>query len=121
LVVDEEAVAGTIEVKTSLTKKADLTEAFDNIMTLRAELCGRGFTALYAWEGMSLDAILEQIWDRYRSAPKLSKACIPDVVYMRGQYLLAPNYDGHLETPPILVLRLGPGQHPEGAGLLSTR
>ncbi|XXX73305.1 DUF6602 domain-containing protein [Sorangium sp. So ce134] len=119
LVVDEEAIAGTIEVKTSLAKRADLTEAFDKIMALRESLRGGGFVALYAWEGMSLDAILEQIWNRYRTLSKLDTACIPDVIYVRGQYLLAPNYDGHLDTPPILVLRLGTGHHSEGAGLLS--
>lgn len=117
LVVDEKAVAGTIEVKTCLSSRAELAEVFDKILALRAAF--HGFTALYAWEGLSLEIVLEHIWERSRALPTLGDTYMPDVVYVRGQYILVPNDDGRRESPPVLLLRLGPKHYSEGAGLLS--
>jgi hypothetical protein len=119
VVVDAEAVAATIEVKTALDSGAALRSALEKLTELKTAMPGGCAICLYAWEGPSLELALDCIWERYRARPNLSTSHLPDAIYVRGRYLVAPNYDGRLETAPVLVLRLGPNHHSEGTGLLS--
>lgn len=119
VVVDADAVAATIEVKTALESEKALRESLEKLSEVKARLPGRGAIGLYAWEGPSLELALDCIWERYRALPDPSTSHLPDAIYVRGRYLIVPNYDGRLDTAPVLVLRLGLGHHPEGAGLLS--
>jgi hypothetical protein len=119
VVVDAEAVAASIEVKTTIETVAALRTSLEKISELKSALPGRCALGLFAWEGPSLELTLESIWSRYRLQRDLSTSHLPDVIYVRGRYLLFPNYDGRLDTAPIHLLRLGPGNHPEGAALLT--
>lgn len=119
VVIDAEAVAATIEVKTTIESEAALRSTLEKLSELKAATRGRCAICLYAWEGPSLELALDCVWERYRAQRDVSTSHLPDAIYVRGRYLIVPNYDGRLETAPVLVLRLGPKHHPEGAGLLS--
>lgn len=119
LVVDFRAVAGTIEVKTTLDKRADFSAEVEKILAPLKDARGRWFRGLYMWDGLSLEAALECLWDLFRSAARVDMVSLPDIVYARGRYLIVPNYDGRLDTAPLRVLRLGEGHHDEGVGLLT--
>jgi hypothetical protein len=119
VVVDNEAVAATIEVKTAIGSKAELLTSLEKIAELKRALRHSCALGLYAWEGLSLEHALSCVWERYRAQKDLGTGHLPDAIYVRGQYLIVPNYDGRLETAPVLVLRLGVGHHAEGTGLLS--
>lgn len=119
IVCEADAVAGTIEVKTAIDSAPSLRSSLDKLGDLKRILPGSSFIGLYAWEGLSLDAALECFWERYRGYRDLGESDVPDVLYVRGRYLITPNYDGRRDSAPLLLLRLGPGHHAEGAGLLS--
>lgn len=120
LVVDAPAVAGTIEVKTVLGSQNAFSAELEKVADPGSRSMHSWFVGLYAWEALSLDLALECYWARFREASKIDNPPpLPDVVYVRGKYLIAPNYDGHIETGPLLLMRLGPGHCDEGAGLLT--
>jgi hypothetical protein len=119
LVVDRTAVAATIEVKTELDSSAKLASGLHSVMETKRALGGAWFAGLYAWHGVALDLALECFWSRFRDAKDLGGSIVPDAIYVRGQYLLMPNYDGRLETAPLHLLRLESGQNSEGVALLS--
>jgi len=119
VVVDAEAVAATIEVKTVIESEPALRSTLEKLSELKSALPGRSAMCLYAWEGPSLELTLDCVWDRCRTQRDLGASHLPDAIYVRGRYLVVPNYDGRLETAPVLVLHLGPGHHSEGTGLLS--
>lgn len=114
IVVDREAVVGTIEVKTTLDTTARFTEAIRKIGRLR----GVGFRGLYAWEGISEAEALGCLWERYRSLERLDMSDLPDAIYVREKYLILRNDDGCLDTAPLLIMRLG-SRGMEGRALLS--
>ncbi|MBK8218917.1 MAG: hypothetical protein IPK71_34745 [Myxococcales bacterium] len=116
LVVDASAVAGTIEVKTRLDSMAVFGEAIRQVLEGRVDA---GFSALFVWDGLTLDTLLEYLWEQYRAARDLAVTVVPDVIYVRGRYLIFPNYDGRRRTPPLRVLRVGGGSHTEGEALLT--
>ncbi len=119
VVVDSEAVAASIEVKTVVDSEASLRACLEKLWDLKFALPGRCAVALYVWDGLTLERALSCIWERYRTLRDVSSGHLPDAIYVRGRYLIVPNYDGRLDTAPVLVLRLGQGQNPEGTGLLS--
>lgn len=119
VVVDAEAVAASIEVKTAIDSEMALRDSLEKLSELKAALPGRCAVGLYAWEGPTLDLALACVWERYRAQRDVSTSHLPDAIYVRGRYLLVPNYDGRLDTAPVLVLRLGSGHNTEGTGLLS--
>jgi hypothetical protein len=67
---------------------------------------------------LSLTAALESIWQLIRDRPTFDLAPFPDFIYVRGKYLITPNFDGALHTPPLQVMRLDDGHVSEGVGLL---
>jgi hypothetical protein len=119
VVCDADAVAGAVEVKTSLQGATAIAEVLGKLTDLGRTLY-TAFVGLYAWEGASLETTLDCIWERYRALPELGSDPVPDAIYVRGKYLITKNnYDGRRETPPLRLLRLGEGQNTEGAGMLS--
>jgi hypothetical protein len=119
VVVDAEAVAASVEVKTVIDSESALRGCLEKLSELKVALPGRCALGLYAWEGPTLELALDCVWERYRAQRDLSTSHLPDAIYVRGRYLIVPNYDGRLDTAPVLVLRLGPEHHSEGTGLLS--
>jgi hypothetical protein len=116
LVVDASAVAGTIEVKTCLDSTSTFHEALRQVVDTRVPA---GFSALYAWDGLTLDTLLEHLWGQYRAARDLATTIVPSVIYVRVRYLLFPNYDGRRRTPPLQVLRVDGRTRTEGEALLT--
>ncbi|WP_437974293.1 DUF6602 domain-containing protein [Sorangium sp. So ce295] len=117
VVVDADAVAATIEVKTVIQGKSHLS---DIVRQLSSQEAGgsRRAVGVYAWEGPSLESATECFWSVLRDRPEIGLSPLPDFVYVRGKYLLMPNHDGRIETPPLRVMRLGDGNASEGTGLL---
>jgi hypothetical protein len=123
VVVDADAVAAMIEVKTRIGKSDELREAMGKVAATK--MMGRGPRAvgIYAWEGLSLDTALQSYWAMGREAPRSSRGFefprFPDFLYVRGAYLLTPSITGQIDTPPLRVLRLGEGHANEGLGMLA--
>jgi len=117
VVVDADAVAATIEVKTKLSGKEDFLRAVQALNEVRLQ--HRGAVGLYAWEGLNLESALEQIWNLLRNRVPFELEPLPDLIFVRGKYLIVPNFDGCIETPPMKVMNLGEGNVPEGIGLLA--
>jgi hypothetical protein len=119
VVVDADAVAAAIEVKTSLDNAKAFSTAIDRVMDLTRFDRFHGFSGIYAWEGLSERALLDLLWERYRSATRIGSVTIPDAIYVRGAYLILPNDDGSLETPPMWIIRVDGTSRTEGEALLS--
>lgn len=119
LVVDAEAVAATIEVKTRIDSATSFAEAFSKLVDLKRPNEPHPFVGLYAWEGPSLQLALDCYWDFLRTAPSPGLGRLPDAIYVRGGYLIAPNWDGALHTPPLLVFEASELGWSEGTALLS--
>jgi hypothetical protein len=119
LVVDAEAVAATIEVKTRIDSVKSFAEAFSKLVDLKLPNAPHPFVGLHAWEGLSLELALDCYWEFIRKGLSPSLGRLPDAVYVRGRYLIVPNWDGRLETPPLLVFDTTAPAWSEGAALLS--
>jgi hypothetical protein len=116
-VVDRDALVGTVEVKTVLDSEARFNEAVQKLAAQRKAQSGRGFTGLYAWDGLTEAKALECIWGYYRSLGVLGISNLPDAIYIRGKFLILRNDDTSPEAGPIKVMSLG--SEKEGAALLS--
>jgi hypothetical protein len=118
LVVDGDAVRATVEVKTSLDSRARFMEAVQKLAAQRARRRSRGFTGLYAWDGIAEAEAIECLWDYFRSLDHLDMSNVPEAILIRGRYLVLRNDDGKLDTAPLLIMRLD-SRDREGAALLS--
>lgn len=118
VVVHAEAVAAAIEVKTNLDTADDFRKELQKLSQLQQSVscCAIG---LYAWNGISLEKALDCYWRFFTDEWPNAVETQPHFVYVRGRYIIMPNFDGRFETPPIMVFRLGEDGHSEGAGLLS--
>ena len=123
VVVDADAVAAMIEVKTRIRASAELREAMDKAAATKAMGRGRHAVGIYAWEALGLDRALECYWTFAREAPRGPQGFefprIPDFLFVRGGYLLTPSNTGRIDTPPLRVMRLGEGNRAEGLGMLA--
>lgn len=123
VVVDADAVAAMIEVKTRIRSAAELREAVDKVAATK--LMGRGPHAvgIYAWEALSLEKALECYWSVARETTSGSHGFefprLPDFLFVRGGYLLTPSNSGRIDEPPLRVMRLGEGNSAEGLGMLA--
>src|SRR5690606_27857775 len=112
-----------IEVKTSIRSTAELREAVGKIAEAKSMGHRPHAIGLYAWDGLGLETAIECYWSLARESARRSHKfrfpVLPDFAYVRGRYLLAPNYDGRAESPPLRVMRLGKDHSNEGLGLLA--
>lgn len=118
VVIDHDAFVGTIQVKTNLSSCNEVSETVESMAQLRDKVGHRGLHGLYAWQGVSMEKTLEALWKFVRLAPTKRFDLMPDLVYVRGQYLLMANRDGHRESPPFYKWRVGKGAITEGQALL---
>lgn len=98
-VIDHKSFLGAIEVKTSLTTP-QFTKAVDIQAQLRNQINHSGLFAFYAWGGISLGKALNVLWEFVKKNPTKNFDFMPDVVYVRGKYILIANRDGTRESPP---------------------
>jgi hypothetical protein len=119
IVVDYDAVAALLEVKTSLNSKDGFAEAYEKLADLYAQVSHSRFVGLYAWEGLNLNSALSEIWDCVRRNPTENFHKMPSAIYVRSKYLLLLNADGRRETPPLLLLDIASGNVTEGQAILS--
>ncbi len=117
VVVDAEATAAAIEVKSELSGSR-LKDACRKLLNEMASSGGQTFHGLYAWDSSSLGVWIEAAWDIVRERAKETGRHRFDfpVVYVRDRFLLFPNHDGNWWSPPFRVLRVE--EHSEGAALL---
>ncbi len=119
LVVDYNALVGTIEVKTNL----DSSNKWIESLRLIAELEGRyrsncRLRALYAWDGLDLETALSAIWQFVEKDPDHHLCGLPHVIYVRGKYLLVANKEISWSQPPFFLWPVGQGGISEGQALL---
>lgn len=94
VVVDSEAVIGTIEVKTRLDNKNDFLDAYQKLSKLGQDFNNsykRCFTALFIWDGLSLKTMLSTISEYVAKYPPEYWDNLPNVIYVRSKYLLLLN------------------------------
>lgn len=126
-VIDYNSFVGTIEVKTELPS----SEEVRNAVGLQAELRERmrhvgnptrrwhhGVYAIYAWDGVSFDTAANALWEFVRQAPATNGYLIPDVVYVRGKYIIMADIHSGLSAPPYRMWRIGEAGISEGEALL---
>lgn len=110
VVVDADAVAAMVEVKTRIRTSAELREAMDKVAATKAM-------------GSGPHTALECYWKFAREAPRGPQGFefprVPDFLFVRGGYLLTPSNSGRIDTPPLRVMRLGEGNRAEGLGMLA--
>jgi hypothetical protein len=119
VVIDHEAFVGTIQVKTKLDSRM-FSEAVHSMADLRDRIGHQGLHALYAWQGVSLETALNVLWKFVGAAPTKRFDSMPDLVYVRGKYLLMANRDGRRASPPFYVYRIDQRAITEGQALLGT-
>jgi len=117
-VIDHQAFIGTIEVRTNLAS----VNAFRDVVKAQADfrdmMHHSGLHGIYAWDAVSLDTALNALWDFVRAAPTKNYDSMPDIVYVRGKYLLMANRDGRRDSPPYHVWDVGQDGITEGQALL---
>lgn len=118
VVVDHDAFVGTIEVKTQIKSLKSFKETVEILAELKEKIRHRGVHALYAWDAVSVDKALEALWAFVRKDPTKRFDSMPDVVYVRGKYLLMANRDGNRESPPFFSWQIGEPGITEGQFLL---
>ena len=123
VVVDADAVAAMVEVKTRIRTSAELREAMEKVTATKAMGRGGQAVGIYAWEAMGLDTAMDCYWAVARETTKgphgFEFPRVPDFLFVRGGYLLTPSGTGRIDTPPIRVMRLGEGNKAEGLGMLA--
>lgn len=117
-VIDHQAFVGAIEVKTHLASSKKFREAVKAQAQLREQMRHSGLYAIYAWNSVSYDTALDTLWDFVRAAPTKNYDLMPDVVCVRGQYLLMANRDGDRQSPPYHVWYVEESGITEGQALL---
>jgi len=109
---------GTIEVKTKIASSKQFSKAIETQAQLREQMKYSGLYAIYAWSAVSYNTALKTLWDYVRKAPTKNYDSMPDVVYMRGQYLLMANRDGDRQSLPYHVFHINKDGITEGQALL---
>jgi hypothetical protein len=117
-VIDHEAFVGTIEVKTDLASAGAFRDAVESQAEFRHSMRHSGLHGIYAWDGVSFDTTLNALWDFVRVNPTKHCHSMPDLVYVRGKYLLMANHEGCRESSPYHVWHVGQGGITEGQALL---
>jgi len=119
VVVDFNAVAATLEVKTVIDNKDDFLGAYKKLANFYKQIGGSRFVGLFAWDGLSLDSSLSVIWDFVRENPLENLHNLPNLIYVRSKYLILTNIDGRRETPPFRILEISEDGITEGQALLT--
>lgn len=117
VVVDHNAVAALIEVKTNLESSKEFFETLEKLAFTYEQVHHSYFVGLYQWEGLTLGTTLDTIWSYIRRDVIQNLHKLPSAIYARSKYLLLRNEDGHRESPPFHVLEINEGN--EGQALLS--
>lgn len=117
-VIDHEAFIGAIEVKTQLDSSSALRDVIDIQAEFRNQMHHRGLYAIYTWEAISWEKAIDTLWDFVRAAPTKNYDSMPDIVYVKGGYLLMANRDGHRDSPPYHIWHIRDGEVTEGQALL---
>jgi len=118
VIVDYEALVGTVEVKTNINSSKKLLKAFEAISEVEGRYRNRGFRALYAWDGIKLDTALKALWQFIREGPTNRCLKLPHLVYIRGKFLLIANKKIDENSSPFSLWRIGQGGLTEGQALL---
>ena len=120
VVIDSDAVIGTIEVKTKYDKEKFL-EAYKKLIKLSADFNNSScFTGLFIWEGPSLKTLLTAIWDYLDENPPKYWNCLPNVIYVRSKYLLLLNEAGESNDYPFRLLQISE-EHSLSEGKITER
>ncbi len=107
-----------IEVKTDISSSKQFLDAIIAQAELREKTRHRGLHAIYAWDAISYNKAIETLWDFVRQAPTKNFDSMPDVMCIRGKYLLMANRDGDRQSPPYQVWHVNKGGITEGQALL---
>jgi hypothetical protein len=118
VVVDYEALVGTIEVKTNVDSSNKFLEALETISEVVGRYRNPRFRALYAWDGIKLDTTLETLWKFVREDPTNRAIKLPNLIYIRGQFLLIANENMHKIPSPFSLWRIDQGELTDGQALL---
>lgn len=119
VVIDYNALVGTIEVKTNLDSSNKCIESLRLIAELEGRYRNCGLRALYAWRGLDVKTALRAIWQFVEEAPEHHHCRLPHVIYVRGRYLLVANNEQISWTqPPFSLWKVGRGGITEGQALL---
>ena len=119
VVVDADATAAVLEVKTRLKSKKDFLDAYKKSADFYKQIGSSRFVGLFIWEGPNINLALSTIWDYVRSDLLNDLHYLPNVVYIRSKYLLIRNHDGRRETPPFRLLNISRDGISEGQALLT--
>lgn len=119
VVVDFNAVAATLEVKTTLGSKKTFLDAYRKLANFYDQIGHSRFVGLFAWDGISLDATLSAIWEYVRESPLKNLHNLPNLLYIRSKYMILHNIDGRRETPPFRVFKISENGITEGQALLT--
>lgn len=119
VVVDYNALVGTIEVKTNLGSSNECIKSLQLIAELEDRYQNRGLRALYAWRGLDVNTVLSAIWQFVKKDPNHHHCRLPHVIYVRGKYLLMASKNGiSWSEPPFRHWRVGNEGITDGQALL---
>ncbi|CAG1016532.1 hypothetical protein ANAEL_05674 [Anaerolineales bacterium] len=119
VVVDTDAVAAVLEVKTRLKSKKDFLDAYKKSADFYKQIRSSRFVGLFIWDGPSVNLALSTIWDYVREDPLQNLHYLPNAIYIRSKFLLILNQDGRRETPPFRIFKISKKGISEGQALLT--
>ena len=109
--------SAAIEVKSTVTS-SQIKKTVDIHAPLRNQINQCGLFSIYAWGGISLMKSLEVLWEFVKENPTKDLDFMPDVVYVRGKYILIANRDGVRHSPPYHCWEIKKNGISEGEALL---
>jgi len=117
VVIDYNALVGTVEVKTNINSSSNLVKALERISEVEGVYRNHGLRALYAWDGLRLNTALKALWQFVRKDPTNLSSQLPHLIYVRGKYLLIKN-DDDKTSPPFFLWEICEKGLTEGQALL---
>ena len=118
VVIDYNALVGTVEVKTNIDSSTKLVETLERISEIEGRYRNRGLRALYALNGLELNTFLEALWQFVQKDSTNLSSQLPHLIYVRGKYLLIINKNKDKRSSPFSLWRIGKKGLTDGQALL---
>lgn len=106
VVVDENSLAGSIEVKTTLNVR-EFKKALSSLKSVKPKWTLAPFTGVFGWDGIGVGALANQLWKSVRDAGGPIGCFLPDVIYVRAHCLLLRFNRGHVSSAPYKHFKIG--------------
>jgi len=100
IVIDHNSFIGAIEVKTKISSAKQFIEILEIQAQLREQIRQPALFAIYSWNTVSLNRLLDGLWQFVKNNPKKNSNLLPNLIYSNGKFILKNDKNkGRLSSP----------------------